>query len=251
MKSNEAIPSQAGLSGRLRARMEPFDSHWQAPCDFEPADSGTAKYYLHNYLGHLPDNRNCEILVISCGPGHLVDLLGQEGYRNVLGIDSDAEKIACARNRDLNCRTERAFEHLASLEGQYDVIIPEQELNHLTREETLEFLALCRKALRDGGVLVVHGLNGANPLVGSASLAQSIDHFYTLTEHSLKQMLEYAKFREIRTYPIKHYDFRNNPGNYVGLAVTSMLHLVMRGIFTLYGNKVTILTRKIMATCRK
>ena len=72
------------------------------------------------------------------------------------------EKIAYARNRKLNCRTERAFEHLDGMTDEYDVIIPEQELNHLTHAETLEFLGLCHRALKPGGLLLVYGLNGAN-----------------------------------------------------------------------------------------
>ncbi|HWM28574.1 MAG TPA: class I SAM-dependent methyltransferase [Woeseiaceae bacterium] len=251
IKSNEPVKLPTRRSETLSARIEPFDSYWQAPEDIEAGYSSFAQYYLHNYLGNLPENRNCEILVISCGPGYLVDLLKTKGYHNVLGIDSDADKIAYAQKRGLNCRTERAFEHLEGLEKQYDVIVPEQELNHLTHAETLEFLALCHKALRDGGLLVVYGLNGANPLVGSENLAHNIDHFYTMTEYSLNQMLEYAKFREIRMHPLKLYVFWKNPLNYVGLAVTSVLHLCMRAVFILYGKKVTILTKKIMATCRK
>jgi 2-polyprenyl-3-methyl-5-hydroxy-6-metoxy-1,4-benzoquinol methylase len=242
---------QSSRSDSLSARIEPFDSYWQAPEDIEAGYSSFAQYYLHNYLGHLPDNKNCEILVISCGPGYLVDLLKKKGYQNVLGIDSDQDKIAYARKRDLNCRTERAFEHLQNLDAQYDVIIPEQELNHLTHAETLEFLELCHRSLRDGGLLIVYGLNGANPLVGSENLAHNIDHFYTMTEYSLNQMLQYAKFREIRMHPLKLYVFWKNPLNYVGLAVTSVLHLCMRAIFILYGKKVKVLTKKIMATCRK
>lgn len=252
VKNSEAEELSAyPRSEALTARIEPFDSYWQAPEDIEAGYSSFAQYYLHNYLKHLPENRNCEILVISCGPGYLVDLLQKKGYQNVLGIDSDPGKIAHARKRGLNCRTDRAFEYLEGLESRYDVIIPEQELNHLTHAETLEFLQLCHKALREGGLLVVYGLNGANPLVGSENLAHNIDHFYTMTEYSFTQMLQYAKFREIRVHPLKLYVFWKNPLNYVGLAVTGFFHVCMKVIFKLYGKKVTVLTKKLMATCRK
>jgi 2-polyprenyl-3-methyl-5-hydroxy-6-metoxy-1,4-benzoquinol methylase len=248
---NSPSPTAVSRSDSLTARIETFDSYWQAPDDIESGYSSFAQYYIHNYLAHLPDNKKVEILVISCGPGYLVDVLKDRGYENVLGIDSDEEKIAYARKRGLNCKTERAFEHLDGLTGQYDVIIPEQELNHLTHAETLEFLGLCRSALKENGVLIVYGLNGANPLVGSENLAHNIDHFYTMTEYSLNQMLEYADFREIRMHPLKLYVFWKNPLNYVGLATTGFFHLCMRVIFILYGKKVKVLTKKIMATCRR
>ena len=49
-----------------------------------------------NYLKYVPADRGSRILVISCGPGYFVNLLSEEGYTNVLGIDSHAEKIAHA-----------------------------------------------------------------------------------------------------------------------------------------------------------
>jgi SAM-dependent methyltransferase len=234
----------------LAARIEPFDSYWQAPEDVEAGYRRFSAYYRHNYLTHLPKQKDASILVISCGPGYLVDLLKSEGYENVIGIDSDEGKIEFARKRDLNCHVARAFEFLQSEEPEnFDVIIPEQELSHLTHEETIIFLRLCRERLKKGGKLVVYALNGANPLVGSENLAHNIDHFYTVTEYSLNQLLELGGFREIKIYPLKLYVFWKNPLNYVGLVATIIIELFFRGIFVLYGKNVKVLTKKILATC--
>src|SRR3954454_8336979 len=132
---------------RLAARLEPFDSYWQAPKDVESGYAKFAAYYRHNYLKHLPADRKARILVLSCGAGYLVDLLNKEGYRNVAGIDSDPDKVAYAKLRDLACETDEALPFLERSAGgaPYDVIIPEQELNHLTLDEMIDFLALCRR----------------------------------------------------------------------------------------------------------
>ena len=42
-----------------------------------------------------------------------------------------------------------------------------------------------------------------------------------------------------------------NPLNYVGLIVTGAIELTLRGLFVIYGEIVTILTKRIGATCRK
>ena len=65
----------------------------------------------------LPKDKRCRVLVISCGPDYLVDLLREVGYEDVLGIDSDPGKIAHARNRGLDCRTEEAFPFLEAHTG--------------------------------------------------------------------------------------------------------------------------------------
>ena len=234
---------------RLAARLEPFDSYWQAPADVDKGYAKFAAYYRANYLPHLPAERSSRILVVSCGPGYLVALLQQAGYTNVIGVDSDPEKIAHARRRSLPCETAEAFAFLEQNCDPFDVIIPEQELNHLTLDEQLEFLDLCRRNLEPGGLMVVYGLNGANPLVGSENLAHNIDHFNTFTDYSLKQVLQLAGFERIKVMPLKLYVFWKNPLNYVGLVVTTVLELFFRACFVLYGKDVKILTKKLAAVC--
>ncbi len=244
-----ANPLQASIEPRrLAARVEPFDSYWQAPQDAEKGFNSFAAYYRSNYLPWMPADRGARILVISCGPGYLLKLLRDRGYSAILGIDSDAAKIAIAQRKALPCQVAHAFEFLDAHAGQFDVIVPEQELNHLTLEETIDFLKRCRLALRPGGRIVVYAMNGANPLVGSENLSHNIDHFYNVTEYSLEQILRLAGFHNIRVFALKLYVFWTNPLNYVGLAVTAFLEFTLRIIFRLYGKKVRILSKKIAAT---
>jgi SAM-dependent methyltransferase len=231
----------------LSARLEPFDTYWQAPEDVEKGFDSFYAYYKANYLPHMPQNRDARILVISCGPGYLVNMLAQHGYTNVTGIDSDAGKVRFAIDRNLNCSTAEAFPYLENSDATYDLIIPEQELNHLTLDEQIEFLELCKTRLASGGYVFVYGLNGANPLVGSETLAQNIDHFSTFTEYSLEQLLTVAGYKRIKPLPLKLYVFWKNPLNYVGLVITTVYELYCRIMFKLYGKNVKILSKKIAA----
>jgi 2-polyprenyl-3-methyl-5-hydroxy-6-metoxy-1,4-benzoquinol methylase len=252
MNAQPLTPQKATAARRvLAARLEPFDSYWQAPKDIEAGYSSFAAYYRANYLQRLPADRAARILVISCGPGYLVNVLAKAGYKSVVGIDSDPAKVEHARRHDLPCEVAEAFGYLERSRGEFDVIIPEQELNHLTHQETIEFLQLCHAALRPGGRIVVYAMNGANPLVGSENLAHNIDHFYLVTEYSLTQLLELGGFRQVQPFALKLYVFWKNPLNYVGLAVTTLLELTMRVIFMLYGKKVTVLSKKVAALAVK
>jgi len=248
----QPLKPELGLSRRaMAARLEPFDSYWQAPKDIEGGFKSFTAYYKANYLPHMPADRNAKIHVISCGPGYLLNALAEAGYRAVVGIDSDPSKVTYGQKRELACEAAEAFGYLERHRGEYDVIVPEQELNHLTIDETIEFLRLCHSALRPGGRVVVYAMNGANPLVGSENLAHNIDHFYNVTEYSLSQLLQLGGFADIRPFALKLYVFWKNPLNYVGLAVTWILELGMRVIFMLYGKKVTILSKKVAAIAYK
>jgi len=136
-------------SSNLEAQLEPFDSFWEGPEKPEDIEKGYAKFgafYTDNYLNKMPQNKEANILVISCGPGYYVNLLKQNNFTNVLGIDSENHKIAEAKKRDLNCAQERAFEFLQQAEdASYDVIFCEQELNHLTKKEMVYFIQLCTR----------------------------------------------------------------------------------------------------------
>lgn len=246
-----ALDPEAAARTRLTAEIEPFDSFWEAPSDIEKGYRTVCEFYRRNYLSGFPSDRSAPILVVSCGPGYMVDMLTRQGYRDVVGIDSDATKVAHAQRRHLDCRVERAFPWLAKSEDRYQAIFCEQELNHLTKPEILVFLQLCQRALRPGGTLIVHGLNGANPITGAEALAQNFDHHNTFTEYTLRQVLEYAGFEAIRVHGLNLYVFYTNPFNYVAWAASSALSLLFRALFVLYGKENRIFTKKIAAACRK
>ncbi|NIM98080.1 MAG: methyltransferase domain-containing protein, partial [candidate division Zixibacteria bacterium] len=210
---------------KLTAKVEPFDTFWEAPEDIEKGYTSFYQFYKKNYLEYVPKYKNASILVVSCGPGYFVNLLKKEGYTEILGIDSDSEKVKYAKDRGLNCIAADAFAFLGKNEKSYDAIFAEQEINHLTKEEILEFLRFCHNNLREGGTLIVHSLNGANPITGSEALAQNYDHYNTFTEYSLRQVLELSNFDEIRVIPLKLFVFYNNPLNYVGMILDKLMTL--------------------------
>jgi len=235
----------------LTAKLEPFDSFWEGPEDIVKGYASFYAFYQHNYLQYIPQDRTSRILVISCGPGYFVNLLSSKQYHSVLGIDSYPEKVDYAIKRGLNCIVTHAFDFLHENHDPYDVIFVEQEINHLTKDEMLQFLRLCWDNLKVDGTLLLHSLNGANPITGAEALAQNFDHYNTFTEYSLRQALEYSKFRDIKVIPLNLYVFYTNPLNYIAILLDRINTLIFRFNFKLYGKFNRIFTKKIGAICRK
>lgn len=236
---------------KLTARMESFDTFWEAPEDIEKGYNKFFQFYKCNYLKYIPENKKSKILIISCAPGYFVNLLKQKGYDNIFGIDSDAEKVKHAIDKGLPCERQEAFPYLENCDQQFDVIIAEQEINHLTIEEILTFFNLCRMRLESGGMLIVHSINGANPIVGIESLTQNIDHFNSFTEYSLKQLLKYSDFKDIKVFPLNLYVFYKNPLNYIGLFADKLFSVLFRLLFVFYGKSNRIFTKKLAAVAKK
>jgi 2-polyprenyl-3-methyl-5-hydroxy-6-metoxy-1,4-benzoquinol methylase len=178
-----------------------------------------------------------------------VNLLRDLGYTNVLGIDSFPDKIAYAQKRSLNCRVAYAFDYLEDCaDASHDLIFVEQELNHLTKPEILDFLALCWRKLRPGGRLVCFALNGANPITGAEALAQNFDHQNTFTEYTFRQVLEYSRFENVEVFDLNLYVFYSNPFNYVAMAAAWTLKALFRACYILYGKNNKLFSKKIAAS---
>lgn len=236
----------------LAAKMEPFDSFWEGPANIQKGYTTLYKFYTYNYLKYIPENKDADILVISCGPGYFVDMLNRHGYKNVLGIDSFPEKVELAKKRSLSCQVADAFGYLESTDdNSYDAVFCEQELNHLTKDEIIEFLKLACTKIKPGGRLISHSLNGANPITGAEALAQNFDHYNTFTEYTLKQVMEYSGFQDIKVIPLHLYVFWNNPLNYILITVSALYTAFFRASFIMYGKTNKIFTKKIGAVCVK
>jgi 2-polyprenyl-3-methyl-5-hydroxy-6-metoxy-1,4-benzoquinol methylase len=251
MKQERPLERTMAANVELTAKMEPFDSFWEAPEDIERGYYTFARYYKHNYLKYLPQDKDANILAISCGPGYFVNLLTKEGYSNVLGIDSDPLKVKYARDRGLNCRAVQAFAFLEDTKKRFDAIFCEQEINHLMKAEILVFLKLCRKSLNPGGTLIIHAVNGANPITGAEGLAQNFDHYNTFTEYTMRQVLNYSGFTDTKVIPLNLYVFYKNPLNYVLIALDLLYTVFFRFSFLLYGKTNKIFTKKIAGICKR
>jgi SAM-dependent methyltransferase len=235
---------------QLTANIEPFDSFWEAPDNIEKGYRSFYLFYKDNYARFFPADKQANILCVSCGPGYGVNLLSRLGYANVLGIDSFADKIEYALQRKLNCRTAYAFDFLEeSMDAAYDLIFVEQELNHLTKPEILDFLGLCKRKLKPRGRLICFALNGANPITGAEALAQNFDHQNTFTEYTFNQVLRHTGFDAVEVFDLNLYVFYANPFNYVAMAAAAGLKFLFRICYILYGKNNKLFGKKIAATC--
>ena len=87
--------------------------------------------------------------------------------------------------------------------------------------------------------------------LGAEALAQNFDHYNTFTEYTMRQVLEYSRFREVKVIPLNLYVFYKNPVNYVLIALSKTYSLFFTFSFMLYGKSNRVWTKKIAAVCKK
>lgn len=163
----------------------------------QPIEDANRETRLLNYYfrGWLPAP-GAAVLDLGCGDGGLLRRLAQAGHTDLTGVDRSPEQLArAAAGGAARWLQGDALEHLAQAgaEARYDLIIARDLVEHLTRDELLRFLPLCRAALRPGGRLIVQTPNGDAPLVGSVRYGD-LTHELCLTPELARRLLEHAGF---------------------------------------------------------
>ena len=94
------------------------------------------------------------------------------------------------------------LEFLRDRTAQYDLLIARDLFEHLTKEDTLEALTLCREALRPGGALLLQVPNGESPLAGRI-IYGDFTHETAFTQSSIAQVLRAAGFESVSCHPVR------------------------------------------------
>ena len=126
-----------------------------------------------------------------------------------------------------------------TVEGKVDVIFMSNFLEHLPNKRlVLEVLTECKKALKDGGMLMI--LQPNIRYVG-ASYWDYIDHHIALTEHSLVEALEVSGYGVVKLVPrFLPYTAKSKLGRFAGLVDTAKvmsLYLRFPILWKLFGQQ--------------
>jgi 2-polyprenyl-3-methyl-5-hydroxy-6-metoxy-1,4-benzoquinol methylase len=149
-------------------------------------------------LGFLTEKyKDKPVLDIGCGVGYLVFFLKKQGFKEVTAIDMDEKLIEIARSRvDANFIRGDGMSYLKSNDRQYGVIFLWNVLEHIPKNETIDFLKIANQRLLGGGVVVIRAPNLTN-IFSSGHFYSDFTHQTAFTEHSIRQAAESAGFSKV------------------------------------------------------
>ena len=98
-----------------------------------------SSYTLPEYVKRvLLQSVDSHILDIGCGFGQMIQLLENEGYRNVMGIDISEESVSVCVKKHLNVHKIRSIEEFCrNFREQFDFIIMSHILEHIKKVKLL------------------------------------------------------------------------------------------------------------------
>lgn len=149
-------------------------------------------YSIPQYLlASLPKDKSSNILDFGCGFGQTLMALRSLGYKNIRGSDIELKAIEFCREKGL--AVEEGFPKV----GEVDFIILSHVLEHIRKEDTIEFLIKLRKLLSNSGTIFICVPN-AQSNTGCYWAYEDFTHQTLFTAGSLIYILRQAGFKEIR-----------------------------------------------------
>jgi len=94
------------------------------------------------------------VLDVGCGRGTFLQLLKEAGIEG-RGIDHSEESLAACRQKGLAVERDNVHDYLQDRAGQFGGIFCSHVIEHMGYDDANQFLDLCHRALRPGGVLVL------------------------------------------------------------------------------------------------
>lgn len=159
--------------------------------------------YLRRWL---PSDPAARILDAGCGGGRMLHFLGERGYTSVAGVDCSLGQVELARQINPRVQQGDAIAYLKDKDAEFDFIISLDVIEHLRKDEVLEFLRLAHRAMKPGGRLVLQTPNGASPFVGNV-LYGDFTHETAFSPGGLDRVLRLCGFEKVETRearPVAH-----------------------------------------------
>lgn len=145
-------------------------------------------------------DKNDWILDLGCGNGSLLQMLHDDGYEKLTGIDISKEQVVIAKSRtnlDIRCSDAETF--LKSVEVSYQCIMAMDVIEHLDKNELLQLIQLLYQKLNPGGIAIFRTPN-MDGLHSNSYAYGDYTHECLLNPSSAKQLGLVAGFRVVEIY---------------------------------------------------
>lgn len=174
--------------------------------------------FLPNILG---ENRDITVYDAGCGPGFMLNILKELGYFNTMGSDLASDSEIVGQELGLSIHRKNSITHISEFsDASFDCVMAIDFIEHLKKEDFLEFIEMVFIKLKPGGKLILRCPNADTPFVGRHYF-NDISHVWTYTSTSLELLFSSWGFRHIHFVDeiipmIDRYRFFRVPMVYVG-----------------------------------
>jgi 2-polyprenyl-3-methyl-5-hydroxy-6-metoxy-1,4-benzoquinol methylase len=189
-----------------------MDKIFKSYVEYSFDGSGQAAFKLaqfdFNYKKLLPSKLKVRSLDIGVGRGEMLSCM-KAWNCDYYGIDISSSTINLCQQFDLNCElVESSQGWLSDKKGCFDFVTCLDVLEHVPRNEVIDFLAAIYDSLAKGGVAIIQVPNLQSPF-GYIHHFNDFTHVNGFVEHSLSQVLRASGCNNFRLYGFEEI-YKNN-----------------------------------------
>ena len=160
--------------------------------------------HLRNWL---QDNKNSTILDVGCGTGEDIAFYLSKGYKNVSGVDLSVSQLNYAKSLGAEIKEGEILDTLNNTpKNSFDLISAYDVIEHLTKDEVLDFLSLTYKSLSHEGALILRTPN-ASSLFASNLRYGDFTHELSFSPECLEMLMKSAGYKNIELREIDPVPF--------------------------------------------
>lgn len=141
---------------------------------------------------------SAQVVDLASGKGAWLRWMKSKGSVALTGVDLCAEDLEKTGIPEATLLREDLFAFLRRTEKSYDLIHAKDVIEHMTKDEVVDFLTLCRQRLLPGGELWISTFNALAPMAAQ-TWRGDFTHEMAFTPGSLKQVMRACGFPEVRT----------------------------------------------------
>jgi 2-polyprenyl-3-methyl-5-hydroxy-6-metoxy-1,4-benzoquinol methylase len=152
-----------------------------------------------NYEKFFPKVATGKVLDIGIGRGEMLTCMKDWGY-DYHGIDISLSTVSYCQSLGLSCeKVDHTAEWLRLHKNTYDVITLLDVVEHIKKEEVIDFVSAIHGALKPGGVSIIQSPN-MQSTDSNLHRYNDLTHELGLTEHSFGQLLMESGFKFYNIY---------------------------------------------------
>lgn len=162
------------------------------------AASTLYKMIKYSFRGWLPQQQDAAIVDLACGGGKLLYCFKKQGFINVSGVDISPDQVALSQQVTSDVTQGNILDYLQEHKGSFDLITGIDIIEHLYKNEVLNFLDLCQSALKPGGRLILQTPNADSPW-GATLRYGDFTHEVCFNPNSLTRLMKLVGLKEIES----------------------------------------------------
>ncbi len=209
--------------------------------------------FLKEIIPYLPSkNKQLQILDLGCGTGSFIACCTACGYANIKGVDISDQQVEIAHKLGV-AQVEKAdiFEYLKNHEASFDVISGMDIIEHFTKDELIDLIALIRKALRSGGMAIFRTPNMDAPMASVFAMGD-FTHENFINKNSAEQIMLSMDFKNVEIFSSYMYVkgfFRNMIRKILWFKIVTTIRILL--FATGRSSKHVILTPNLIIRAQK